>query len=155
MFTDLRYAVRLLINSPAFTILVVTVLALGIGANTAVFSVVNGVLLKPLPFADAGRLVAIDTTVDDELRAEGIARDLVRAINDQRKALGFEIADRIRARIGATGLVYAAAHAHRDWIAGEVLAVELDVEGSLEIPGAARVEVDGEPVALLLERVER
>ena len=78
---------------------------------------------------DGGYAVALDTTLDDELRAEGIARDLVRAINDQRKELGFEIADRIRLRIGATGRVDAAAHRHRDWIAREVLAVELDVAG--------------------------
>ena len=53
MFTDLRQALRLLLKSPGFSALIVIVLALGIGANTAIFSIVNGVLLKPLPFADA------------------------------------------------------------------------------------------------------
>ena len=66
MFTDLRHAVRLLAKSPGFTIIVVLVLTLGICANTAIFSIVNGVLLKPLPFAEAHRLVAIDTTVKNE-----------------------------------------------------------------------------------------
>jgi putative ABC transport system permease protein len=66
MFTDLRHALRLLLKTPGFTAIVVVVLALGIGANTAIFSIVNGVLLEPLPFADAGRLVAIDTTVRNE-----------------------------------------------------------------------------------------
>ena len=66
MFTDLRYAIRLLSKAPGFTLIVVLVLTLGIGANTAIFSIVNGVLLKPLPFADADRLVAIDTTVRNE-----------------------------------------------------------------------------------------
>src|SRR6266851_5317865 len=66
MFTDLRQALRLLLKTPGFSALVVIVLAVGIGANTAIFSIVNGVLLKPLPFADAGRLVAIDTTVRNE-----------------------------------------------------------------------------------------
>ena len=102
---------------------------------------------------DGADAVALDTTIDDELHAEGIARDLVRVINDQRKALDFEIADRIRVRIGATGIVFAATHSHRDWIAGEVLAVEISVEGALEIPNAVLVEVDGEAVALLLARV--
>ena len=102
---------------------------------------------------DGTDAVALDTTIDDELRAEGIARDLVRVINDQRKALGFEIADRVRLQIGATGRVFAAAHAHRDWIAGEVLAIEISVEGTLEIAGAAPMDVDGEPVVVLLERV--
>jgi putative ABC transport system permease protein len=66
MFTDLRQALRLLFKSPGFSALIVVVLALGIGANTAIFSIVDGVLLKPLPFADASRLVAIDTTVRNE-----------------------------------------------------------------------------------------
>jgi len=66
MFTDFRQALRLLLKSPGFSALIVIVLALGIGANTAIFSIVNGVLLKPLPFLDAARLVAIDTTVRNE-----------------------------------------------------------------------------------------
>ncbi len=66
MFTDLRQALRLLLKSPGFSGLIVVVLALGIGANTAIFSIVNGVLLKPLPFADGARLVALDTTVRNE-----------------------------------------------------------------------------------------
>jgi isoleucyl-tRNA synthetase len=98
--------------------------------------------------------VAIDTTVDDELRAEGIARDLIRLLNDQRKATGLDIADRVRVRLGATGRVEAAAHLHRDWIAREVLAVELAVEPVVN-DGVTRVDVDGEPVSVDLERVER
>jgi len=66
MLADLRQALRLLLKSPGFSALIVIVLALGIGANTAIFSIVNGVLLKPLPFADASRLVAIDTMVRSE-----------------------------------------------------------------------------------------
>ena len=66
MLTDLRHALRLVFKSPGFSGLIVIVVALGIGANTAVFSIVNGVLLKSLPFADPTRLVAIDTTVRNE-----------------------------------------------------------------------------------------
>ncbi|HSU92333.1 MAG TPA: ABC transporter permease [Gemmatimonadaceae bacterium] len=59
---DLRFAGRMLLSRPGFTVLAVVCLALGIGASAAIFSVVNGVLLKPLPFPEAERLFAYGTS---------------------------------------------------------------------------------------------
>jgi putative ABC transport system permease protein len=71
LLQDVRFGLRTLLKRPGFTIIAVLTLALGIGANTAIFSVVNAVLLKPLPFKDADRLVLVYETTPN------IPRDFV------------------------------------------------------------------------------
>jgi isoleucyl-tRNA synthetase len=99
---------------------------------------------------DGPHAVALDLTLDDDLRAEGAAREFSRVLNDLRKAKDFEISDRIRVRYGSddTGLL-AAIDRHHDWIAGEALATKLE-----PFPGDPPASADAASVAGAEIRVE-
>ena len=93
---DLRYACRILTRNPGFAIAVVLTLALAIGANTAIFSAVHGVLIRPLPYPDADRLVRIYT-----VRGEGGNRSasaIPNYLDWKQRATSFEAMEGIRQR---------------------------------------------------------
>ena len=92
-----------------------------------------------------GWAVALDLDIDEELRREGQARELVRALNDLRKELDFAIADRVVATVTVGAGLRAALDEHRAWIAGEILATEV-VDGD----GSHQLDVDGSSVAVTL-----
>jgi putative ABC transport system permease protein len=66
LLQDLRYGARMFVKKPVFTLTAILTLALGIGANTAIFTVINAALLRPLPYEDAERLVVVATTMRRE-----------------------------------------------------------------------------------------
>jgi isoleucyl-tRNA synthetase len=99
---------------------------------------------------DGGWAVALDLELDDDLRAEGVARELSRALNDLRKEVGLEISDRITLVVETDDATAAVVEAHRAWIAGEVLATQLDLGAAGE--GASTVTVDGRDLRVRLEK---
>jgi isoleucyl-tRNA synthetase len=77
--------------------------------------------------ADAGYLTAIDTTVTEELVAEGLAREIVRSVQDARKQAGLEVSDRITLGVSGSAAVEKALAAHRDYVMSETLATSWQV----------------------------
>ena len=105
---------------------------------------------------DGGYAVALDTTLDDDLRREGLARELARKLNDLRKASGLEISDRVRVTIWTGDQLADAARQHGRWIADEVLAEEWEVaQGDAPDTGVAQLDVDGSPASVRLEKVDQ
>ena len=96
---------------------------------------------------DDGWAVALDLELDDALRAEGTARELVRALNDARKAAGLEIADRVEVTLDADDALKAVVVTHRAYIVAEVLAT-----GVVFGPGDRSLELDGTTVAVTLTK---
>ena len=90
-------------------------------------------------------------TLDDELRREGLARELVRALNDLRKRLDLQLSDRVRIRVDADGEVAAALSVHGDAVAGEVLAVVVELGA---VDDGERIEVAGHPLDVRLDVVD-
>ena len=97
-------------------------------------------------------LVELDTTVTPELAAEGIARDLVRIVQQARRDAGLAVSDRIRLTIGADGAAADAVRAHAEFIAGETLAVELAMAPFGEVDAAAQAVGDGGSVKVTVAR---
>src|SRR5688572_27447201 len=87
LWQDLRYGARMLVKKPGFTLIAVITLALGIGANAAIYSVVRGVLLRPLPFPEPERLIGIRESKVGEGHSNPLAWRSFFAFRDQAQTL--------------------------------------------------------------------
>jgi isoleucyl-tRNA synthetase len=99
--------------------------------------------------AEAGHAVALQLELDEELRREGLAREIVHAVQNARKAAGLEITDRIALALGGDEELLAAARAHQDYVAGEVLATSVAYDG---VDSAAAAAIDGRELRIGVTR---
>ena len=102
--------------------------------------------------SEGGITLALDLALTDDLRREGIARELIRAVQEARKGAGLEVADRIHLGVEAGPAVREALRVHRDAVAGETLAIEVD-EGRVE-GAAVDTSIEGEAVQISLRRAD-
>jgi isoleucyl-tRNA synthetase len=107
---------------------------------------------------EGAHAVALDLAIDDELREEGYAREIVHAVQNARKAAGLAVEDRIALSLEGDRALIAAAEAHRDYLAGETLAVELtlgEATAAAAVDYSEQATVDGLELTIALRRVER
>ena len=104
------------------------------------------------PLTDTGGVVVLDTEVTDELAAEGLARDVIRVVQQARREAGLDVSDRVAVTIEASPAITAATQAHRDFVAAETLATSLEFgpAGGVAFTGEAG---DGETVRVAVARV--
>jgi isoleucyl-tRNA synthetase len=98
--------------------------------------------------AEAGHAVALELELDDELRREGLAREIVHAVQNARKEAGLEITDRIELALGGDEELLAAARAHQDYVAGEVLATAVAYDAA----DGATATFDGHELRISISR---
>ena len=150
---DLRYALRQLWKSPAFSVIAIATLALGIGANTAIFSVLESALLRPLPFPNADRLVRVYETFDEN-GARSNTLNLAEKTLRQWREYGSDIFEGIGAATGASVTAAAPGEAPQSFPAARITANFLDVlalqpargrnfTAAEDQPGGARVVIVG------------
>jgi isoleucyl-tRNA synthetase len=112
------------------------------------------IVLQPLEGYQVERsgthAVALNLELDEELRREGLAREVVHAIQAARKAAGLNVEDRIALTLGGDEVLLAATRAHEDYVAGETLATSVTYDGA--DAGAARAEIEGRPLLIAVNR---
>jgi isoleucyl-tRNA synthetase len=106
---------------------------------------------------EGAHAVALDLTIDDDLRAEGQAREIVHAVQNARKTAGLEVEDRIELALSGDTALIEAAEAHRDYLAGETLAVELQLaldgtDAAEAMDYTEQTKTDGLPLTIALRR---
>ncbi len=109
---------------------------------------------------EGAHAVALDLTIDEELRREGQAREIVHAVQNARKRAGLAVEDRIELALNGDTALIAAANAHRDYIQGETLALELELDGEIahgnsDMSSSEETEIDGLALTIGLRRTTR
>jgi isoleucyl-tRNA synthetase len=133
-----------------------TVVAGGIALEAGEYELVletggSGDGSSALALLSDGGFIILDTETTPELEAEGLARDVVRAVQESRKAAGLAVGDRIRLGLTLDELGADAAGGHRELIARETLAVELDIATAADVSGAAAARAVGQGSSLLVD----
>jgi len=141
---DLRYALRQLWKSPVFSIVAIATLALGIGANTAIFSVIESSLLRPLPFPNADRLVRVYETFDENGTPKNSLNLAEKTVRQWRESSG-DIFEGIGAATGGAASVSTAGESTQIFPAARITANFFDVLGLKPALGRNFTEAEDQP----------